>query len=123
LRAFPAEGLLFPNIGKTNNNARSAEFCRRCRLLQVKGVSLHSYRYAWAERAKNCGYPERFAQQALGHGSKAVHRAYAKNAKVVLPPLELFEQNAQTRNTVALSSVKGCSPKTIHTPSAQDSLT
>jgi hypothetical protein len=27
-----------------------------------------------------CGYPERFAQEALGHDSKAVHRAYAKHA-------------------------------------------
>jgi len=43
-------------------------------------VTLHSYRYAWAERAKTCGYPERFAQEALGHNSKAVHRAYAKRA-------------------------------------------
>ena len=41
-------------------------------------MTLHSYRYAWAERAKICGYPERFAQEALGHNSKAVHRAYAK---------------------------------------------
>lgn len=40
-------------------------------------MSLHSYRYAWAERAKTAGYPERFAQEALGHNSKAVHRAYA----------------------------------------------
>ncbi len=39
-------------------------------------VTLHSYRYAWAERAKTAGYPERFAQEALGHNSKAVHRAY-----------------------------------------------
>ena len=28
------------------------------------------------------GYPERFAQEALGHNSKAVHRSYAKKAKV-----------------------------------------
>jgi hypothetical protein len=38
------------------------------------------------------GYPERFAQLALGHNSKAVHRAYAKNAKVHLPPLEEYER-------------------------------
>lgn len=48
----------------------------------IKGVTLHSYRYAWAERAKVCGYPERFAQEALGHNSKAVHRAYAKRALI-----------------------------------------
>ena len=29
-------------------------------------MSLHSYRYAWAERAKQAGYPERFAQEAPG---------------------------------------------------------
>ncbi len=95
LRALPAQGLLFPTLGATTVNARSAEFWRRCRLLGLRGVSLHSYRYAWAERAKQCGYPERFAQEALGHNSKAVHRAYARNAKVVLPSLESFEKKAQ----------------------------
>jgi hypothetical protein len=29
---------------------------------------------------------------ALGHNSKAVHRAYAKKAQVTLPPLEEYEQ-------------------------------
>lgn len=92
LRKFPSQGSLFPHLGNTTNNARSAEFCRRCRLVQVKGVSLHSYRYAWAERAKVCGYPERFAQEALGHNSKAVHRAYAKKAKVNIPALDEYER-------------------------------
>jgi hypothetical protein len=45
----------------------------------------------WAERAKVAGYPERFAQLALGHSSKAVHRAYAKKAQVAIPLLEEFE--------------------------------
>jgi len=49
----------------------------RCDGLGISGVSLHSYRYAWAERALKCGFPERFAQQALGHNSKAVHRTFA----------------------------------------------
>jgi hypothetical protein len=35
--------------------------------------------------------PERFAQQALGHSSKAFARAYSKNAKVVVPSLEDYE--------------------------------
>lgn len=58
-------------------------------------MTLHSYRYAWAERAKQCGYPERFAQEALGHNSKAVHRAYAKRAQVVLPSIEEYQRRAQ----------------------------
>jgi hypothetical protein len=45
-----------------------------------------------AERAKQCGYPERYAQLALGHNSKAVHRAYARRAHVQLPPLEDYEK-------------------------------
>jgi hypothetical protein len=66
---------------------QATEFGQRCRQLG-KGVTLHSYRYAWAERAKTVGYPERHAQEALGHNSKAVHRAYAKRALMKLPSLE-----------------------------------
>jgi hypothetical protein len=39
-----------------------------------------------------CGFPERFAQQALGHNSKAVHRAYAKHAEVTVPSLADWER-------------------------------
>ena len=91
LEQLPTTGPLFPKIAATTDNARSAEFYRRCKLLAIEGVTLHSYRYAWAERAKTCGYPERFAQAALGHNSKAVHRAYAKKAHVLIPSLEDFE--------------------------------
>ena len=83
LNQLPTTGPLFPKILQIGNKARSAEFCRRCKQLGIEGVTLHSYRYAWAERAKTCGYPERFAQEALGHNSKAVHRAYARKAQVV----------------------------------------
>jgi hypothetical protein len=36
--------------------------------------------------------PEREAQAHLGHGSRAVHRAYARNADVVTLPLDHYEQ-------------------------------
>jgi len=71
---------------------RASLFQRACRRVNVTGISLHSYRYSWAERARKAGYPERFAQEALGHNSKAVHRAYARKAKVELPPLEDYEK-------------------------------
>jgi hypothetical protein len=60
-------------------------------------VTLHSYRYAWAERAKTVGYPERFSQEALGHNSKAVHCAYAKRALMKLPSLEEYKQQAAAK--------------------------
>jgi len=40
-------------IAEAGDNARAAEFYRRYKLLGIAGVSLHSYRCAWAERAKD----------------------------------------------------------------------
>jgi integrase len=91
LRRLPTSGPLFPYLRTVRSGDRATEFRQRCKGLGIEGVSLHSYRYAWAERAKKCGYPERFAQEALGHNSKAVHRAYARRAIVKLPSLESFE--------------------------------
>jgi integrase len=91
LRRRPASGPLFPNLCTVRAGDRATEFKQRCDGLNIEGVTLHSYRYAWAERALKCGYPERFAQQALGHNSKAVHYAYSKNAEVIVPSLEDWE--------------------------------
>jgi integrase len=94
LSDLPSEGFLLPRIAMMKESDRAKAFIRRCGLVGVSGVSLHSYRYSWAERAKEAGYPERFAQENLGHGSKAVARAYAKKAKVKLPSLEEYEKRA-----------------------------
>jgi integrase len=94
LLSLPQSGDLFPRIKKEHAKHRATEFARRCRILNIKGVSLHSYRYAWAQRAKACGYPQRFAQEALGHASKAVHEAYARGGIVVCPALDDYEEIA-----------------------------
>jgi integrase len=91
LEALPKTGLLFPYLASVRPSDRATEFKQRCAGLGIKGVTLHSYRYAWAERGKTVGYPERFAQIALGHNSKAWARAYSKKAQVTLPPLEEYE--------------------------------
>jgi integrase len=91
LQTLPQSGYLFPRIHLESAQDRSAEFRRRCRIAEVSGVSLHSYRHSWAQRAKACGYPQRFAQSALGHGSRAVHEAYARGAEVVCPALDEYE--------------------------------
>jgi integrase len=88
LLSLPRRGDLFPNIKKSSANHRAAEFRRRCRVAGVQGVSLHSYRHAWAQRAKACGYPLRFAQEALDHNSRAVHEMYANGAIVICPALD-----------------------------------
>ena len=92
LRSRPASGPLFPRLAPMREKHRAKEFRRRCLGLGIHGVTLHSYRYAWAERALRVGMSERFAQEALGHNSKAVHRAYAKRAPVKVPSLEDYER-------------------------------
>lgn len=104
LRARPAEGFLFPKIHATPDKERSAEFRRRCKTVGIKGVKLYSYRYAWAERAQACGYPERFAMVNLGHTCRAIHRAYAKKARVTCPSLEEFELNSQNKKIVKFNA-------------------
>ncbi len=88
LRSLPTEGALFPYLASVRAGDRATEFRQRCQGLGITGVTLHSYRYSWAERAKKAGIPERFAQAALGHSSKAVHRAYASGAILEIPCLE-----------------------------------
>ena len=105
LRRVATAGPLFPYLQSVRCGDRATEFKQRCEGLGIKGVTLHSYRYAWAERAKICGYPERFAQEALGHNSKAVHRAYARRAQVRLPSLESYEKQAADGRIIQLPSL------------------
>jgi integrase len=109
LKRRPATGQLFPYLCAVRAGDRATKFKQRCDGLGISGVSLHSYRYAWAERALKCGFSERFAQQALGHNSKAVHRAYAKHAEVTVPSLDDWEkqwkENPQANQKPAIVSV------------------
>ena len=79
------------------------------------------YRYAWAERALKCGFPERFAQEALGHNSKAVHHAYSKHAEVTVPSLADWEKDCgRIRNVAGNRSccrwISGCRWRPSHNP-------
>ena len=47
--------------------------------------------------------PERFAQAALGHNSKAIHRAYAKKAVIIAPSLEDYERKAATLQPMVMA--------------------
>ena len=76
--------------------------------MQIFGVTLHSYRYGWAERACSAGMPEREAQAHLGHSSQAVHRAYAKRAEVVTLPLEHYEA-IKDKKLLAFSPIEATS--------------
>jgi integrase len=92
LRDLPGNGPLFPYLRTVRAGDRATEFKQRCTGLGITGISLHSYRYAWAERAKTAGYPERFAQVNLGHNSRAMARAYSRKAEVEMPSLSEYER-------------------------------
>jgi integrase len=96
LRDLPGSGPLFPYLRTVRAGDRATEFHQRCVGLGITGVSLHSYRYAWAERAKAAGYPERYAQVNLGHNSKAMARAYSRKAEVEMPSLSAYERQQKT---------------------------
>jgi hypothetical protein len=70
---------------------------RKKRFHLILHLKFHLTSNTGAERAKTVGYPERFAQEALGHNSKAVPHACAKRALMKIPSLEDYEQRAATK--------------------------
>jgi len=102
---LPQSGFFFPKLRTIAAKYRSCEFKRRCSVSGISGITLHSYRYAWAQRAFAAGYPERFAQATLGHKSKAIHWAYAKNADVICPPLESYVSKNEMSHRSRIPSV------------------
>lgn len=97
LAQLPQKGYLFPTFKNEKSNHRSTEFWRRCKTLGIKGRNLHSYRYAWAQRARAAGMPEREAMNHLGHKSRAIHAAYADGAQVAVMPLEFYEAQKEEK--------------------------
>jgi integrase len=92
LNELPEEGWLFPTLAQQDDKVRASRFRKVADRLGFTDISLHSYRYAWAQRAKSYGMPMREAMAHLGHGSKAVHHAYSDKAEVVTLPLEFYEK-------------------------------
>ncbi|MGH7967391.1 MAG: hypothetical protein ACREIC_01555, partial [Limisphaerales bacterium] len=110
LRSLPQSGPLFPYLRTVDCKDRATEFRQRCKGLEIEGVTLHSYRYAWAERARKAHYPRRQAEEALGHNSKAVHIAYAKRAQVTVDSLEDYEEAATKRTANGNSAAMNPTP-------------
>jgi integrase len=71
-----------------DDRSRACLFWKLCKRVKLEGISLHSYRYSWAERAKVVGIPQGWAQAALGHNSRVVQDACARNAVVVCAPID-----------------------------------
>jgi integrase len=91
LSQLPKTGFLFPTLRSQEAKDRAGYFRKVCLSCKIKGKTLHSYRYAWAQRAKTAGMPERDAMNHLGHKSRAIHAAYGRDARITILPLEFYE--------------------------------
>ena len=49
----------------------------------------------------------------MGHASAAIHRAYAKKARVEVPPLEEFEKLQASAKVIALPTLKMTPPTAV----------
>jgi len=92
LDELPQHGYLFPTLAPQEGVTRASRFRKIANRLGFRQISLHGYRYAWAQRAKSFGMPLREAMAHLGHGSKIIHHTYSAQAEVVSLPLEFYEK-------------------------------
>ncbi len=127
LKGLPTSGPLFPKYATLSSADRATRFAERVERLGIKArsaaagipsICLYSYRYSWAERARTVGYPERYAQETLGHQSSTFARFYSKRASVVLPPLEQYEK----RNTPS-APPPAPAPNIISLPAPEPTVT
>ena len=98
LRDLPEAARCFRTCAPCRSGDRATEFHQRCVGLGIKGVTLHSYRYAWAERAKTAGYPERYAQVNLSLAMKPSDGAgiFAQSSGGSIPSLSEYERQQKT---------------------------
>ena len=128
LKRLPTSGKLFQKYSMLSSADRATRFAERVERLGIKersaaagipSICLHSYRYSWAERARAAGYPERYAQETLGHQSSSFARFYSKRAAVELPPLEQYEK----RNTPSAPQPPAPAPNIIPLPAPETAAT
>ncbi len=90
------QGYFLPILERTDAKDRASMFRRAWLRYNIVDVTLHSYRYAWAERAFSGDMPERLAITALGKKSVKIQRVYVKEVNVVssyLKKCENVEEN------------------------------
>jgi hypothetical protein len=117
--AISAASQSFQTGSYPNWRTRQAISCRRraSANFRIAGVVTFTRRAITSERAtkqsttESCEYPERFAQESLGHQSNATHRAHAKQAQVMLPSLTEWATQ-QVQNIVTQEPHKHASEPT-----------
>ena len=84
--------MVFPESRSTKRQDTGIKVSEGCRPAGFTDISLHSYRYAWAQRAKSLRDANARSHGAPGPRSKAIHHAYSDKAEIVSLPLEFYEK-------------------------------
>mgnify|MGYP001288599589 CR=1 FL=1 len=91
LKRLPKSGNLFSLLSRTRVDSRSNRFRRIIDALGISGISIHGYRYAFAERAKRAGMSAEDRMANLGHSTFEMTNHYDKKAKVVPASIEVLD--------------------------------
>jgi hypothetical protein len=92
LKGLPKQGPLFPTLGQMTTCNRGRYFTRHCKANKIENLTLHGYRYAFAERSKVFGMSLEDRMVSLGHSTvEMAERVYAKEAKVVPASIEVLD--------------------------------
>ena len=91
LKSLPKTGNLFPDLSQIRKANRSRIFAKIIETLGIPKVTIHGYRFAFAERAKKGGMSAEDRMANLGHANYEMTSHYDKNAKVVPESIEVLD--------------------------------
>jgi len=91
LKRLPAAGNLFPLLSLRRSDERAKTFAGVIGCLGIPKVTIHGYRFAFAERAKEAGMSTEDRMASLGHADYDMHHHYDKNAKVTPASIEVID--------------------------------
>ena len=91
LKKLPKKGPLFPLLINTDHSNRCRTFARFVDWLDFSNVSMHGYRYSFAERAKEKGMSAEDRMTTLGHKNFEMTSHYDQEAQVIPASIEIIE--------------------------------
>jgi hypothetical protein len=92
LKALPAQGNLFPLLTQIGQESRCRVFKKARERVGIKGrVTIHGYRFGFAERAKKGGMSVEDRMISLGHANYKMTHHYDKHALVTPQSIEVLD--------------------------------
>lgn len=91
LKKLPTKGYLFPCLQNMTTSNRSRTFRILADWCGLEKVTLHGYRFGWAERAKETGMTTEDRMASLGHKTPQMAAHYDEGADYIPASIEIIE--------------------------------